>query len=111
MITLHDFKKVELRVGKIVSAERVEGSEKLLKLRVDVGDDSTGSPQARKILAGIGKVYEPDDLVGREVVVVVNLEPKMMMGLESQGMVLAADDNGPVIISPISEVTPGSEVR
>lgn len=106
MTTFHDFKKAELRVGRIISAERVGGSEKLLKLMVDIGVDSP-----RQILAGIGKAYEMENLMGREVVVVTNIEPKMMMGLESQGMLLAADDDRPVLLQPDREVPPGSEVR
>lgn len=106
MINIDDLKKVELKVVKVVSAERVEGSEKLLKLEVDLGQEK------RQIIAGIGKAYNPEDLIGKEVIVVANLEPRSLMGLESQGMVLAANsESGPVLIVPDKEVNPGTELR
>lgn len=106
MITYDDFKKVELKVAKVLAAERVEGSDKLLKLEVELGAEK------RQIVAGIGKQYEPDALVGRQIVIVANLEPRKLMGLESQGMLLAAsDESGPVVLMPEREVPPGSEVR
>lgn len=110
MIFFDDFKKVELRVGKILSAERVEGSEKLLKLAVDLGDnDAVGSSVPRQVIAGIGKVYDPATLVGRSAIFVANLEPRMIMGFESQGMILAADNEiGPVLLIPDREVSPGA---
>ena len=90
----------------MLSAERVEGSDKLLKLQVDVGAES------RQIVAGIGKQYAPEQIVGRQIVIVANLEPRKLMGLESQGMLLAAsDEQGPVILMPEHEVPPGAEVR
>ncbi len=114
MIFYDDFKKLDLRVAKILSAERVEGSEKLVKLQIDCGDlDSSNLPAVRQILAGIGKTYAPEELVGREIVIVANLEPRMMMGLESQGMLLAAseEDGMPVLLKPDTDVKPGSVVR
>lgn len=105
-INIDDFKKVELKVVKVLSAERVEGSEKLLKLEVDLGSEK------RQIIAGIGKVYEPEKLIGKEIIIVANLEPRLLMGLESQGMVLAANsESGPVLIMPDKEVAPGMELR
>lgn len=107
MINIEDFSKIELKIGKIESAERVVGSEKLIKMLVDIGSEK------RQVLAGIGKAYEPDVLVGREIVVIANLEPRMMMGMESQGMLLAAtnEDGLPVFITPEKEVPPGSGIR
>lgn len=106
MINIDDLKKIELKVVKIVSAERVEGSDKLLKLEVDLGTEK------RQIIAGIGKAYNPEDLIGKEIVVVANLEPRSLMGLESQGMVIAANsESGPVLIVPDKEVVPGTELR
>ena len=103
MISFEDFKKIELRVGKIEKAEKIEGSEKLLKLIVDLGNEK------RQIVAGIAKFYQPEDLISKEIVVVVNLEPKKLMGFESQGMLLAAEKNGePVILIPEKEVPPGT---
>ncbi len=85
LIGIEDFGKVQLKVGKVLSAERVEKSEKLIKLKVDTGEE-------RQIVAGIGKAYDPDYLVGRKIVVVANLKPAKLMGIESQGMLLAATD-------------------
>lgn len=107
MITYDDFRKVELKVAKITAAEEVAGAEKLLKLQIDLGNSET-----RQIVAGIKKMYQAKDLVGKEIVVVTNLEPRMMMGLESNGMLLAASgDAGPVILMPEREVPPGSGVK
>jgi len=112
-IPFEDFKKLDLRVAKILQAERIENSEKLLKLQVGIGgeDPSTGSGPRRQIIAGIGKVHEPETLIGREIVIVANLEPRQLMGLESQGMLLAANDGGPVLLVPEREVPPGTEVQ
>ncbi len=106
MITIDDFAKIELRIAKVLSAERVEGSEKLLKLQMDLGTEQ------RQILSGIAKSYAPEDLIGKQVVIIANLEPRMMMGLESQGMLLAAsDEQGPVVLMPAKEVAPGAGVK
>jgi methionine--tRNA ligase beta chain len=106
-VTLDEFQKADLRVGKITAAERVEGSEKLLKLQIDLGEP-------RQIVSGIAKAYEPETLVGKSVIVIANLDPRMMMGLESQGMLLAAhgEDGLPVLITPLdgSSVPPGSKI-
>src|SRR3989344_370425 len=106
MINIDDLKKIELKVAKVASAERIEGSDKLLKLEVDLGSEK------RQIIAGIGKAYNPEDLIGKEIIIVANLEPRSLMGLESQGMVLAANsESGPVLIMPEKEVAPGTELR
>lgn len=108
MITIDDFKKVDLRVGKVVSAERVEGSEKLIKMEIDLGEEAK-----RQVLGGLGKAYTPEELVGKSLVIVANLEPRKMMGLESQGMVLATGETAEevVVLSPERPVAPGSQVR
>ncbi len=106
MIKFEEFQKLDLKIGKIVSAKKVEKADKLLKLKVDLGEEK------RQIVAGIAKFYQPEDLVGREIVVVVNLEPRTLMGLESQGMLLAADNEGkPVLLKPDEEVPPGTKIR
>lgn len=107
MISLDDFKKVDLRVAKIVSAEKVPKSEKLLKLQVEIGD------QKRQVLAGIAQHYNPADLVGKSVVVVANLQAAKLMGQESQGMILAAsNDEGQLhIVGPLGEISSGSIVK
>lgn len=106
MIAFEDFQKLDLRIGKIIEAYKIEGSEKLLKLSVDLGE------MQRQIIAGIGRQYAPEDLAGRDIVVLVNLEPRNLMGLESQGMLLAAEgEQGPVLLMPDQELKPGSKIR
>ena len=105
MITIDDFKKIDLRVAKIINVQRIEGSEKLLKLQLDMGTEQ------RQIVAGIGLAYDPDILIGKEIIIVANLEPRLLMGIESQGMLLAAGDNRPVLLQPDKEVAPGSLIR
>jgi len=106
MISFEEFQKIELKVAKIIEAEKIEKSEKLLKLIVDLGDEK------RQLVAGIAKYYKPEDLIGKEIVVVANLEPKKLMGIESQGMLLAANVDGkPVILIPEKEVPPGTKVK
>ena len=105
-INFEEFKKIHLRIAKIVSAEKIEESEKLLKLEIDLGNEE------RQIIAGIGKFYQPEELIGREIVVIINLEPRTLMGLESQGMLLAANNEGePVLLKPDKEVPAGTEIR
>jgi methionyl-tRNA synthetase len=105
-ITIEDFQKVRLQVAKIVSAERVPKSEKLLKLQVDLGGVQ------RQIVAGIGKRYEPEALVGRRVVVVSNLKPAKLMGVESQGMVLAVGDKDVIgLVNIDGDAEPGTKVK
>lgn len=107
LITIDDFKKIQLRTAKVIHAERVPKSEKLLKLQVDTAADK------RQILAGIGKFYTPEEMIGKTVVVVVNLQPAKLMGLQSQGMLLAANmaDGGLALVTPESETPTGAEVR
>ena len=107
MITYDDFKKVELKIARIIGAEEIAGAEKLLKLQIDLGNS-----EKRQIVAGIKKMYQAKDLLGKEIVVVTNLEPRVVMGVESNGMLLAAsDEKGPVILIPEREVAPGSGVK
>ncbi|MBI5742466.1 MAG: methionine--tRNA ligase subunit beta [Candidatus Niyogibacteria bacterium] len=113
MINYDDFKKVELKIGRVLAAERVEGSEKLLKLQVDDGTKAeNGEAAPRQVIAGIGKKYAPEELVGQEIAFVANLEPRKLMGLESNGMILAAHDAEglPVILNPGEEVPSGSKI-
>ena len=106
-ISIDDFLKVELRVAKVLSAERVEKSKKLLKLSVDVGTEQ------RTLVAGIAEAYEPEALVGKTVVIVFNLKPAKLMGIESNGMVLAASPDGgkPTVVSFENPPDPGTRVR
>jgi methionyl-tRNA synthetase len=107
VITIDDFSKLDLRIAKVLQAEKVPKSEKLLKLRVELGSEQ------RQILAGIAKKYEPEDLIGKSVVIVANLQPAKLMGQESQGMILAASDaNGDMkLIEPNGEMPAGSIVK
>ncbi len=106
-ITIDDFMKVELRVAKVLTAERVPKSKKLLKLNVDVGTEQ------RTLVAGIAGAYEPEALIGRTVVIVFNLQPATLMGVESNGMVLAASVDGgkPMLVSFEEPPPPGARVR
>lgn len=104
--TIDDVAKVELKVGTVTAAEPVEGSEKLLRLELDLGNEQ------RQILAGIAKSYQPTELIGRQLIIVANLKPRTMMGLESQGMVLCASDETQLaVLTPEKAVQPGSTIR
>jgi methionyl-tRNA synthetase len=106
-ISIDDFMKVELRVAKVLTAEKVEKSKKLLKLTVDVGTEH------RTLVAGIAEAYEPETLIGKTVVIVFNLKPAKLMGIESNGMVLAASPDGgkPTVVSFENPPDPGTRVR
>lgn len=111
-MTIDEFKQCDLRVGKVLAAERVEGSEKLLKLQIDLGEMNGDEPALRQILSGIAKAYAPEELIGKQVVIIANLEPRMMMGFESRGMLLAASgaDGKPVVLTAADEVAPGTQI-
>ena len=107
-IAIEDFAKVELRVGQVKSAEPVAGANKLLQLQVDIGDE------VRQIVAGIATVYKPEALIGRKVVVVTNLQPRKLRGVESNGMILAASagpDGSPILAGFLEEVPVGAKVK
>jgi methionyl-tRNA synthetase len=105
-ITIDDFVKVQLKVAKVLTAERVPKSEKLIKLQVDLGSEQ------RQIVAGIGKKYEPEQLLGKKIVIVANLKPAKLMGIESQGMVLAAGDKDVGgLVTIVEDVEPGTKVK
>jgi methionyl-tRNA synthetase len=106
-ITIDDFMKVDLRVAKVLEAEKVPNSRKLIKLSIDVGTEQ------RTLVAGIAEAYEPEQLVGRTIVMVFNLKPAKLMGIESNGMVLAASPDGgkPTLVGFAQDVPPGTRVR
>ncbi len=108
LISIDDFSKVDLRVGEIKSAEPVKGADKLLHLKVDIGE-----PEPRTIIAGIALAYKPEQLIGRKVVIVANLEPRKLRGLVSQGMIVAASLEGglPVLAGFEEDITPGSRLK
>jgi len=106
VITIEEFAKIELKIGKVLEAKRVEGSNKLIVMRVNTGEE-------RQLVAGIAKVYSPEELIGKSIVVVTNLQPAKLMGVESQGMLLAASDSEgrPVILIPERPMKEGSRVK
>ena len=105
-ISIDEFAKIDLRAGKILEAERVKKSKKLIQMRIDIGSEQ------RTIVAGIGQHYEPEQLVGKTVVVVVNLQPAKLMGIESQGMVLAGVEEDTLCVTTFDkEAAPGAQVR
>jgi methionine--tRNA ligase beta chain len=112
-ISFEEFKKLEIKIGKILSAEKVEGSEKLLKLMVDFGTEpETAIPIKRQIIAGIAQFYAPEALIGKECPFAYNLAPRVLAGLESQGMLLCPSDSvGPALLHPDKEIPPGSLVK
>jgi methionyl-tRNA synthetase len=107
-ITIDDFAKVEMRVGQVKVAEKVKGADKLLRMEVDIGSE------VRQIVAGIAKAYEPEKLIGRKVVIVTNLQPRKLRGLESNGMIVAAsigDDGQPVLAGFLEDVPVGARLK
>src|SRR5947199_94408 len=106
MITFDEFKKVEIRMGKITLCEKVEGADKLLRLEVDFGEFGK-----RQIASAIAEFYKPEELEGKTLPFIVNLEPRTFRGIESQGMLMATGtDENVVLLEPNKEVDPGSEV-
>ena len=106
-ITIDDFAKIDLRVGIVKVAERVPKADKLLRLEVDIGTE------VRQLVAGIAEAYEPETLIGRKVVIVANLAPRKLRGLESNGMIVAASlDNGkPVLAGFLEDVPIGARLK
>lgn len=107
MINFEEFSKIEVRIGKIVEAERVPETDKLIRMQVDLGEESL-----RQIVSGIAEWYGPEDLIGKLIPIVANLEPRKFKGVESQGMIMAAkDETGkPILLHPADEVSPGASV-
>ncbi len=104
-ITIDDFKKIQMKVGTILTAEKVEWSDKLLKIEVDLGDEK------RTVLSGISKFYTVEEVVGMQVIVVTNLQPRKIRDLESQGMILASEEGeNVVLLSTHKKVANGSIV-
>ena len=105
-ISYDDFKKLDLRVAKILKIEKIPGKTKIVKGEIDLGDET------RNVIIGGAEFYEPDDLVGKTVIVVANLEPKKMAGVESNAMLLAADINDkPFLLTVDSEVPSGTKIK
>ncbi len=108
LISIDDFSKVDLRVGEVKSAEPVKGADKLLHLKVDIGE-----PEPRTIVAGIALAYKPEQLIGRKVVIVANLQPRKLRGLTSHGMIVAAstEDGPPVLAGFHEDIRPGARLK
>ena len=106
MIGIDDFMKVELTVAKVKNCEPIKKAKKLLKLTLD-----DGSENERTVASGIAKFYKPEELIGKSVIVVSNLKPAVLCGVESNGMILAADDGDNIKVIFVDGVTPGSRVR
>ena len=106
-IQYDDFAKMDFRVGTILAAEKVEKADKLLKLEIDLGFEK------RTVVSGIAMHFKPEDIIGKQVTVVANLAPRKMRGIESNGMILMADnsDGKLVFVSPLENTAPGSEVK
>lgn len=106
LIDITDFAKIDLRIAEIKQAEKVEGADKLLKLQIDIGGEE------RQIAAGIAKHYTPEALVGKKIVVVANLKPAKLRGIESNGMLLAASTTESIVIlTPEKDIPSGSKVK
>ncbi len=99
-IGIEDFAKIQMKVGQILEAEKIEGSRKLIKMRVDIGTE------VRQVVAGIAEAYEPASLINRKVVIVANLKPAKLMGVESNGMVVAASSGGKPVLATFAEDVP-----
>ena len=107
LISIDTFAQIDLRVGQIVSAERIPKADKLLRLSVELGE-----PEPRQLLAGIAEFYAPEKLVGQKIIVVANLQPRTLRGLESRGMLLAADAEGKPLLATVPSETPvGARLR
>jgi len=103
-ITIEDFAKIQMRVGQIVEAQKIEGSRRLIKLRVDIGTE------VRQVVAGIAEAYEPANLLNRKVVIVANLKPAKLMGVESNGMIVAASIDGKPVLATFTEEVPNGSL-
>lgn len=106
-ISIEDFMKIDLRVAKVLTAERVPNSKKLMKLQIDLGTEQ------RTLVAGIAEAYEAEALIGRTVAIVANLKPAKLMGIESNGMILAASPDGgkPMLVAFDQPPAPGTRIR
>ena len=105
-VTFEDFKKLEIKIGKVTACEKIENADRLLKLEVDFGEFK------RQIVSGIVEFYKPEDLVGKECPFILDLEPRKFKGVESQGMLMAADLEGtPILLHSDKKIPPGSNVK
>ncbi len=106
MINIEDFQKVEIKIGEIINVEEIEGSEKLYRLSVDFGEE-----KARQVLSGIRKFFTKEELIGKQFAFITNLEPRKMMGLDSEAMILGTGEDTLALLSPNIKVGNGSRMR
>lgn len=113
MISFEDFDKLDIKIGTIIKAEPVPETDKLLKLKVDLGSDPAGAGLGqRELVAGIADEYNPEELEGKQIPILTNLEPKTIKGIESHGMILAVEVDGKaVLMNPDKQVDNGSKIR
>lgn len=106
IITFEDFKKLDIRIGKVLSAEKVENTDKLIKLQIDLGAEK------RQLVAGMGEFFGHEHFIGKQLVILTNIEPRTFKRVQSQGMILAADVGGkPILLHPEAEIPHGSVVK
>jgi len=107
LIKFEDFKKLDLRIAEIIKAEKIENTDKLLKLTINLGSET------REIISGIAMQYNPENLIGKQIIVLINLEPKVFKGIESKGMLLAAvnDNNEIALLTPDKKMNPGDLIK
>ncbi len=106
LISFSEFQRLDLRIGKVLEAEKIAESHSLIKMKVDLGEK-----EPRTILAGIAEWYQPEDLINKNFIFVTNLEPKKMMGEESQGMILCAEVENKAVLVPAPDLPPGAIIR
>jgi methionyl-tRNA synthetase len=112
MINYDDFSRLDIRIGTILEAEPVPETTKLLKLKVDLGSSSTSGQDIRTLVAGIAETYTPEKIIGKQIPILTNLEPRTIKGVESNGMILAIDiENKAILLKPLKKVPNGSKIR
>ena len=105
MLKFDDFAKLEMKIGTVVESERVEGTDRLIKVIVDMGEEK------RQVVAGFGHKHEPEDLIGKQVPVALNIEKAVIRGVESNGIFMALDDSGATLLVPQDEVPNGTKIK
>ncbi len=105
MLTFDDFIKLEMRIGTVIEAERVQGTDKLIKVMVDMGDEK------RQVVAGFGHIHRPEDLIGKQIPVAVNIEKAVIRGVESNGVFIALGDERATLLVPQQKVPNGTKLK
>lgn len=105
MLTFDDFMKLEMKIGTVIEAERVQGTDKLIKVTVDMGDEK------RQVVAGFGHIHRPEDLIGKQVPVAMNIEKAVIRGVESNGVFIALGDEQATLLVPLQKVPNGTKLK